>query len=184
MKVLSGHTTEVFESTVTVSDNSLDDLNGDHDVFVERPEVGDSSPDLSKDGEAGLFDPHHDEMIHAVDSLRQLTGVGTLDLLEVCAPWDAPLTQTVREFGGKAMSIGVRNGYDLSTLKGFQSAAKLIRTCRPKYLHISPPCDPWTAVQTCNQRNPEQVHQLQERRQVTQKLLRNLRRLVEIQAGT
>ena len=79
------------------------------------------------------------------------------------------------------MSIGVRNRYDLSTLKGFQSAAKLIRTCRPKYLHISPPCDPWTAVQTCNQRNPEQVHRLQERRQVNKKLLRNLRRLVEIQ---
>ena len=181
MKVLSGHTTEVFESTVTVSDNSLDDLNGDHDVFVERPEVGDSSPDLSKDGEAGLFDPLHDEMIHAVDSLRQLTGVGTLGLLEVCAPWDAPLTQTVREFGGKAMSIGVQNGYDLSTLKGFQAAAHLICTCRPRYLHLSSPYDPWTAIQTCNQRNLEQVHRLQERRQVNKKLLRNLRRLVEIQ---
>ena len=102
-----GHTTEVFESTVTISDNSLGDLNGDNDIFVEPPEVGDSSPDLSTDGEAGLFDPLHDEMIHAVDSLRQLTGVGTLDLLEVCAPRDAPLTQTVRESGGKAMSIGV-----------------------------------------------------------------------------
>ena len=63
-----------------------------------------------------------DEMIHEVDSLRQLAGVGTLDLLEVCAPWDAPLTQTVREFGGKAMSIiGVHNGYDLTTLKGFRA---------------------------------------------------------------
>jgi hypothetical protein len=164
LKVLSGHTTEVFESTVTISDNSLDELNGDHDIFVEPPEVGDSSPDLSKDGEAGLFDPLHDEMIHAVDSLRQLTGVGTLDLLEVCAPWDAPLTQTVRESRGKAMSIGVHNGHDLSTLKGFRAAAHLIRTCRPKYLHISPPCDPWTAVQTCIQSNPEQEHQLQERR--------------------
>ena len=47
MKVLSGHTTEVFESTVTISDNSLDDLNGDHDVLVEPLEVRDSSPDLS-----------------------------------------------------------------------------------------------------------------------------------------
>ena len=80
MKVLSGHATEVFESSVTVSANSFDNWNGDHDVFVEPPEVGDSSPDLSTDGEAGLFDPFHDEMIHAVDSLRQITGVGTLDL--------------------------------------------------------------------------------------------------------
>jgi hypothetical protein len=69
LKVLSGHTTEVFESTVTIIDNTLDDLNVDHDVLVEPLEVRDSSPDLSKDGEVGLFDPLHDEMILAVDSL-------------------------------------------------------------------------------------------------------------------
>lgn len=181
MKVLSGHTTEVFESTVTISDNPLDDLNGDHDVFVQPPDVGHSSPDLSKDGEAGLFDPLHNEMIHAGDPLRKLTGVGTLNLLEMCAPWDAPLTQTVREYGGKAMSIGVHKGYDLPTLKGFRAAAHLIPTCRSKYLHVSTPCDPWAAIQTCNQGNPEQVHRLQERSQVNKKLPRNLRSLVEIQ---
>ena len=45
----------------------------------------------------------------AWDSL--VTG-SQLDLLEVCAPWDSPLVRAVREAGGRAVAIGIHNGYD------------------------------------------------------------------------
>ena len=102
-------------------------------------------------------------------------------MLEICAPWDAPLSQAVRDAGGKAISIGLHNGYDLVTLSGFRKAACLIRCLKPRYVHVSPPCDPWTAFQNCNQRTEEQVQKLSARRRTSRKLLRNCRRLIEIQ---
>lgn len=162
--------------------NGIDDASFDNgkEVFADAPEVGDSCPNLSCHRNAG-FEEVQQDLFHATKALQDLTDVGTLDLLEVCAPWDSPLRSVMRERGGNAMSIGVHNGYDLTTLKGFRAAAHLIRTCEPRYLHVSPPCDPWTAIQNCNQRNPEQVQQLQERRQISKRLLRYLRQLVEIQ---
>ena len=78
------------------------------------------------------------------------------------------------------MSIGVHNGYQLETLSGFRKAVELLRRLKPRYLHVSPPCDPWTAFH-CNQRIEEQRRRLGEKRTVSKKLLRNCRRLVEIQ---
>ena len=104
-----------------------------------------------------------------------------LDLLEVCAPWDSPLVQAIREAGGRALAIGVHNGFDLSTREGFLRAAALLRDCKPKYVHISPPCYPWSILQNANQRNPQQVRDLQEKQRVSRKLLRHCCKLVEIQ---
>ena len=55
--------------------------------------------------------------------LHEVSRGSTLDLLEVCAPWDSPLSAAVREAGGKAMSVGVHNGYDLSASEGFRKTA-------------------------------------------------------------
>ena len=118
-------------------------------------------------------------MIEGSGDIINLVGKGSYALLEVCAPWDAPLSHAVREAGGKAMAIGLHNGYDMSTMQGFRQAAKLVRELRPRYLHVSPPCDPWTAFWTCHQRNAEQVAKLKQRRQVSRRLLRNCRRLLE-----
>ena len=102
----------------------------------------------------------------------------------MCAPWDAPLSGAVREEGGKAMAIGVHNGYDLTTKEGFRRAAELVRKARPRYLHISPPCGPWSPL-----RNLVSRHQNQEQQRIqlgreqlhSRKLLKHCRKLCEIQ---
>ena len=100
-------------------------------------------------------DALHAALLESVNHLHEFSDACKLDLLEVCAPWDAPLSQAVRELGGKAMSIGHHNGYDMSTRQGLLAALKLLRQTKPRYVHVSPPCDPWTALPNCHQRTPE-----------------------------
>ena len=83
-----------------------------------------------------------------------------LDLLEVCAPWDSPLAASVASLGGKVMRLGIHNGFDLSTTKGYHMAAEVIKTKKPRYVHCSPPCYAHSVVQNGNQRNTEQVNNL------------------------
>ena len=83
--------------------------------------------------------------------------------------------------GGKSMAIGLHNGYDLTTVSGLKKAIALVRKHRPQYIHVSPPCDPWSAMQNCNQRTEDQIQALELKRQVSKRLLRNCRRLLEIQ---
>ena len=150
-------------------------------VPVARESDDDAMLELSAGARRDLF--------HALASERKIMqgewldlveGTG-LDLLEICAPWDSPLVQAVREAGGRAYAIGPHNGYDLSTRQGFLRAAALIRETRPKYVHVSPPCFPWTVLQMGSQRTPQQVQELQAKRRVSRKLLRNCCKLVEIQ---
>ena len=67
-----------------------------------------------------------------VGAFREVTN--RLDLLEVCAPWDSPLSQCVIHQGGKAMMVGLPYGFDLSTKAGFTKACHLLRERRPRYL--------------------------------------------------
>ena len=79
------------------------------------------------------------------------------------------------------MAIGIHNGYDLSTAHGLKKALALVRDTRPKYLHVSPPCGPWTSLQNANQRNPNQIHRLAEQRLHSRRLIKNCCKLVEVQ---
>lgn len=134
--------------------------------------------------EHGMMDHCHeleDSLIHAVGDFRELAGWNTLDLLEICAPWDSPLTKAVIQEGGRAMSIGLHNGYDLKTVAGFKAALALLRKTKPRYIHVSPPCDPWTAIQNCNQKTEAQKISLAQKRQESRKLMKHCQRLVEVQ---
>ena len=103
------------------------------------------------------------------------------DLVEVCAPWDSPLSKAVQDLGGRAMRLGLHNGYDLSTRKGFLMAAQYLRQHRPRYLHFSPPCFPWSPMMNANQRTPEQRDRLEQHRQTSRKILKSCRKLMELQ---
>lgn len=46
-----------------------------------------------------------------------------VDLVEICAPWDSPLSQAVIDAGGKAERWGCHNGFDLSTKSGCVEAS-------------------------------------------------------------
>ena len=116
-----------------------------------------------------------------VNAFRRLQGVVQLDLLEVCAPWDSPLVATVKQHGGQAMAIGPHNGYDLTKKSGLVKAMNLIKRRKPRYVHISPPCFPWSPMQNCNQRTEQQQEDLQRKRLESKKLITNCRKLCELQ---
>ena len=79
------------------------------------------------------------------------------------------------------MAIGVHNGYDLSTSLGLRRAMALVRDTKPKYLHVSPPCGPWSSLQNANQGNPNLVKRLHEQRLRSRRLLKNCCKLVALQ---
>ena len=180
MRVLSGN--DDFSDSLTGSATHEGDVVCQiQEVFVEPPRDEDLVDMLTDDRKPGLMQPLQEELMSGVQSLCALVGEGELDLLEVCAPWDAPLSAAVRNAGGKAMAVGLHNGYDLTTLSGFRAVAELIRKRRPFYVHFSPPCDPWSPFQNCNQRTEGQVTRLQLKRNKSRRLLRNCKRLMEIQ---
>ena len=116
-----------------------------------------------------------------VDALRELTPEH-VDLLEVCCPWDSPLSQALIDAGGKAYRMGLYNGFDLSTRSGFTKAAATLRRLRPRYIHVSPPCDPWTSQNNMNQRTEEARLKLEARRHDSRKILRHCLQLIQIQS--
>ena len=142
--------------------------------------VGEPSKPLKKTEKEGLSKLQCWHSNDTMSSFDAVTG-HRMDLIEVCAPWDSPLTQEVESRGGKAMRLGLHNGYDLSSRQGFLKAAKAVRTNKPRNLHFSPPCFPWSQMQNINQRNPEQCANLQEKREHSRQLLKNLLKLAEIQ---
>ena len=115
-----------------------------------------------------------------VEAFRELTPEH-VDLLEVWVSWDSPLSQAVIDAGGKAFRMGLHNGFDLSTKSGFTKAAATLRRLRPRYVHVSPPRDPWTSQNNMNQRTEEARLKLEARRQHSRKILRHCLQLIQIQ---
>ena len=142
-------------SGMVLSGNQKDHF--DENGFCTQCDDGDDvelSADMRRQIQQGVDDERFDVQKSWLDVVR----ASRLDLLEVCAPWDSPLAKAVREQGGTAMAIGVHNGFDLSTREGFLKAAALVRETKPRYIHFSPPCCPWSSLQNANQRNEKQVH--------------------------
>lgn len=104
-----------------------------------------------------------------------------VDLVEICAPWDSPLSQAVIDAGGTVERWGCHNGYDLSTKSGCVKALKRLKQVRPRYVHISPPCDPWSIMQNANQRTQDQVQNLIEKQKYGRRILKNCRKIVAMQ---
>ena len=183
MKVLSGSEC-ILESRETGGNQQFCDVEAVSGVCVEvePPEdVEHLCTFLEDDRKEGLLGPLQAALFDGVDAFCALTKGSQLDLLEVCAPWDSPLCAAVRNAGGHAMSIGIHNGYDLSTPQGYKNALALIRELRPRYAHFSPPCDPWTAMQNCNQKTELQQETLRFKRQQSKKIIQNCRKLLEVQ---
>ena len=81
---------------------------------------------------------------------------GRRDLLEICAPKDSMLSQVCIKKGGKAMSLGLWNGYNLATKAGKDKAAAEIFALRPRHTWISAPCAAFCSWQAINEgRNPD-----------------------------
>lgn len=115
---------------------------------------------------------------HAFETIMNMNHA---DLVEVCAPWDSPLCQAVRDLGGTAVALGHHNGFDLNTMEGYKNALAVIGKLRPRYVHISPPCYLWSPFQNCAKRTPQQLIQFQKGRNVSRKLISRCCRILEVQ---
>ena len=104
-----------------------------------------------------------------------------VDLVEICTPWDSPLSKEVERKGGLAIRLGCHNGYDLSTRAGFLASAKVLRENKPRNVHFSPPCFPWSQFQNLNQRTPTQCEELHIKREIGRKIFKHLEKLAQIQ---
>ena len=76
--------------------------------------------------------------------------------------------------------MGIHNGYDLSTKAGLAKAMTTLRRLRPRYVHVSPPCNPWSPLRN-GASTPEQKQHLAQQRNEGRKILRNCLRLIQTQ---
>ena len=105
---------------------------------------------------------------------------GGYDLVEVCCPWDSPLSEAVIQAGGRAFRMGLQNGYDLSTKAGLAKASTMIRRLRPRYIHCSPPCNPWSSLRN-GASTVEQHQKLADDKAQGRAILKNCLKLIQLQ---
>ncbi len=90
---------------------------------------------------------------------------GQMDLAEaLCSP-TSMLTQTAQN-AGLAAERWTNDDFDLSTTEGHWQAAIRLKVKKPMGLWLSPECGPWSTMQNANQRTPEQVENLEEKRRL------------------
>lgn len=112
--------------------------------------------------------------------LQASPSTSTVDVMEVCAPWDSPLVTEFQRMGGTGVRTGLHNGFDLSTKSGLRRAVVELRRLRPRLLWCSPPCTDWSAV-TNAQSQPHQRERLMERRRKSRRILEACEKLIAIQ---
>ena len=100
-------------------------------------------------------------------ALSSLASSGRLELLEIACSETSILTAEMRRLTGRedaAERLSLWNGCDLSTNEGIRKAVQVIDLKRPRNVWLSPVCGPYSLMQNANQRTPEQVEALQEKR--------------------
>ena len=102
------------------------------------------------------------------------------DLVEAfCSP-DSMMTK-VAQGAGMTSERWTASDYDLSTEEGYALAEQRLRILRPRRIWFSPECGPWSQMQNTNQRSPEQIEKLMEKRIEGFKQWRNCIRLAWVQ---
>ena len=74
------------------------------------------------------------------------------DVLELCCSSDSMLTAQVLRAGGRGGRAGLFNQCDLSHPAGVENALQLLREHRPRWIWVSFPCGPTSAIQALNER--------------------------------
>lgn len=107
-----------------------------------------------------------------VEALAAFSG-HRVDLIEVCCGPNSLLSQTVVEHGGTAERVGLFNGFDLSSNKGFEKAKKFIAAKRPRWLWFSLPCGPTSSIQNLNELTPEGLAKSLKRKRKSRQTVKN-----------
>ena len=88
----------------------------------------------------------------------------TVDLLEIGAPENSSLKRAMEHAGGSAFSMGLWNQFDFARPAAVKKAREYVQQHRPRRVHLSPPCTPFSIIQAVNQRSAEQRASLQKKR--------------------
>ena len=130
-----------------------------------------ASPELSRqckhmsDTQANFVRRSCDSMLP--DALQSLVATKGPVLIEVaCAP-DSILSHVMQQTMGSegaAVRCAHWNQCDVGTNAGVRRVLKLIDEQRPQHVWISPECGPYSIMQNVNQRNPQQVADLESKR--------------------
>ena len=102
------------------------------------------------------------------------------DLVEAFCSNDSMLTK-VAQNAGLTAERWTKDDYDLSTESGYAQAEERLRCIKPRRLWMSPECGPFSQMQNINQKTPEQVEALKEKRKLGLKQWRNCIRLAWVQ---
>ena len=98
---------------------------------------------------------------------------GKAVLMEVACEPDSIFTSCVRTATGRedsAMRCSLFNSCDLGTNAGIRLILEHIDREEPSHVWLSPPCGPYSPIQNCNQRSPQQIEALQNKRKEARKL--------------
>ena len=68
---------------------------------------------------------------------------GRADLAEVCCSSDSVLSGEVERLGGRTLRYSHWNGFDLSTVKGYEACVASLRVERPRWIWFAPVAKCW-----------------------------------------
>ena len=105
---------------------------------------------------------------------------GDIELIEAFCSQDSMLTKVACRSGLKAERWTI-DDFDLSSERGYLLAEQRLRQIRPKCLWLSPECGPFSQMQNTNQRTPEQIANLMEKRKQGLRQWKNSIRLAWVQ---
>ncbi|CAK9110706.1 unnamed protein product, partial [Durusdinium trenchii] len=103
------------------------------------------------------------------------------DMLELCCSPDSLLADAVLREGGYAGRAGLHNGCDLTRPDGVDLTISLLHQHRPRWLWVSFPCGPTSAVQALNERTEEGRLKSRFRKRHARKVLRGGLRVLQEQ---
>lgn len=98
-----------------------------------------------------------------------------IDLAEGCCTKDSPLAAAVEHSGGQSKRYSVWDGFELSSKTGARRLVLALRQDKPRWVWMSPPCDPWTSCQNMNASDPARVERLRMKRLKSQRIFKNAR---------
>ena len=110
--------------------------------------------DLNSEVEQLFCNARDDVVNNLVGAIKDLTHKQRMDLVEVCAPWDSPLADAVDLEGGFSFRMGLHNGFDLTSEKGFRKAAQFLRKHNPAMFMLLLPVSPGVPYKTATRRIP------------------------------
>ena len=103
-----------------------------------------------------------------------ITSLEQWDVMELCCDPTSLLTEEVIRQGGRAGRAGLHNQCDLTKPEGVERTLALLRQHRPRWIWVSFPCGPTSAVQALNERTPEGKVKSAYRKRHARKVLRGV----------